>query len=164
MRLAMSFDSQTASSSEMRSLSTMMRISRPACKRERLRHALERIGDLLELFQPLHVRLENVAARTGPRGRDRVGRLHDHRLERRPVDVHMVRRHRHDHGFALAVLAQQIDADLQVRALQLAVDRLAAVVQKGAAHARRARRVPISLAMMPARYATSFEWFSTFWP
>ena len=31
MRRAMSFDSQTASSSEIFSLSTMMRISRPAC-------------------------------------------------------------------------------------------------------------------------------------
>src|SRR6185436_10640809 len=52
---------------------------------ERLRHALERVGDALELFEPLDVGLEDVAARAGPGGGDRVGRLNDHRLERRPV-------------------------------------------------------------------------------
>ena len=33
-------------------------------------------------------------------------------------------------GFALAVLAQEVDAELEVRALHLAVDRLADVVQE----------------------------------
>ena len=36
-------------------------------------------------------------------------------------------------GFALAVLAQEVDAELEVRALHLAVDRLADVVQEGGA-------------------------------
>ena len=66
----------------------------------------------------------------GPRRGNRVGRLHDHRFERRPVDVHVVGRHRHHHRFALAVLAEEVDADLEVRALHLAVDRLADVVQE----------------------------------
>ena len=70
----------------------------------------------------------------GPRGRDRVGGLDDHRLERRPVDVHVVRGHRHHDRLALAVLAQEVDADLQVRALHLAIDRLADVVQERGAH------------------------------
>ena len=66
----------------------------------------------------------------GPRGGDGVGRLHDHRFERRPVDVHVVRGHRHHDRFALAVLAEEVDADLQVRALHLAIDRLADVVHE----------------------------------
>ncbi len=46
-----------------------------------------------------------------------------------------MRRHGHDDGFALTVLAEQVDADLQMRALQLAVDRLAAIVQERPPHA-----------------------------
>ncbi len=71
--------------------------------------------------------------RAGTRRRDRVRRLHDHRLERGPVDVHVMRGHRHHHRLALAVLAQKVDADLQMRAFHLAIDRLADVV-----HERRA--------------------------
>src|SRR5580765_7374315 len=89
-------------------------------QRERLRDALERVGDPFELFQALDVGLEDVAARPRTCRRDRVGRLHDHRLERRPVDVHVVRGHRHHHCFALAVLTEEVDADLQVRAFYLA--------------------------------------------
>src|SRR6188768_2488318 len=43
--------------------------------RERLRHALEGVGDAFELFQTLDVGLEDVAACAGPRRRDGVGRL-----------------------------------------------------------------------------------------
>src|SRR5262245_16559039 len=49
----------------------------PGLQRERLRHALERIGDPLELLEPFDVRLEDVAARAGTRGGDRVRRLDD---------------------------------------------------------------------------------------
>src|SRR4051794_14059829 len=62
----------------------------PGLKGERLRHALERIGDALELFESLDVGLEDVAPGTRPGGGDGVGRLHDHRLERRPVDIHVM--------------------------------------------------------------------------
>src|SRR5262245_5635763 len=58
-------------------------------QRERLRDTLERVGDALELLEPLHVRLQDVAPGAGARGRDGVGRLHDHRFERGPVDVHV---------------------------------------------------------------------------
>src|SRR5207237_6950579 len=97
---------------------------------ERLRDALERIGDVLELLETFHVGLEDVAAGAGTCRGDRVGRLHDHRFERRPVDVHVMRGDRLQHRFALAVLAQEIETELQVRALQIAVDRLADVVQE----------------------------------
>src|SRR5262245_98268 len=99
-------------------------------ERERLRHALERIGDAFELFEALHVRLEDVAARAGARRRNGVGRLHDHRLERRPVDVHVVRGDRLQHGLALAVAPQEVEPELEVRALQIAIDRLADVVEE----------------------------------
>ena len=38
------------------------------------------------------------------------------------------------HRLALAVLAQEVDAELEVRALHLAIDRLADVVQERGAH------------------------------
>ena len=66
--------------------------------------------------------------------RDGVGRLDDHGFERRPVDVHVVRRHGHDDRFALAVLPEEIDAELEMRALHLAIDGLADVVQERRAH------------------------------
>src|SRR5829696_8358122 len=40
-------------------------------QRKRLRDALERVGDAFELFQPLDVGLEDVAARAWPGGGDR---------------------------------------------------------------------------------------------
>ena len=46
----------------------------------------------------------------------------------------MVRGHGHHDFFVLAVFAQEVDAELEVRALHLAVDRLADVVQEGGAH------------------------------
>ena len=130
MRRAMSFESHTVSSSDTVSLSTTMRISRPAWSANALETPCEGVGDALELLEPLHVGLEDVAPRAGARGGDRVGRLDDHRFERRPVDVHVMRRHRLQHRLALAVLAQEVEAELEVRALQVAVDRLADVVQE----------------------------------
>src|SRR5262245_9266551 len=64
-------------------------------KRERLRYALEGVGDPLELLQPFDVRLENVPTGARPGGRDRVGGLNDHRFERGPVDIHVMGRHGH---------------------------------------------------------------------
>src|SRR5258706_5032463 len=77
---------------------------------ERLRDALERIGNAFELFEAFDVRLEDVSPRAGSRGRNRVGGLDDHGLERRPVDVHVMRGHRHHNRLALAVLAQKLDS------------------------------------------------------
>ena len=130
MRRAMSFDSQTVSSSEI-----VLALDHDAdfaagLERERLRDALERVGDAFELLEALDVGLEDVAARAGTRRRDGVGRLDDHRFERRPVDVHVVRGDGLQHRLALAVLAEEVEAELEVRALQVAVDRLADVVQE----------------------------------
>ena len=62
-----------------------------------------------------------------------VGGLDDHRFERGPVDVHVVRRDRQEDRLALAVLAQEVEAELEVRALQVAIDGLADVVEEGRA-------------------------------
>ena len=140
MRRAMSFDSQTASSSLMRSLSTRMRTSRPGLQREGLRDALEGVGNAFELLEALHVGLEDVASGAGTRRRDGVGSLHEHRFERRPVDVHVVRGHGVDDRRALAVLAEHLDAELEVRAVEVAIDGLADVVKEGGAHGDVARR------------------------
>src|SRR5687767_4410362 len=81
--------------------------------------ALERVGDAFEFFQAFDVGLENVAAGAGAGGRDRIGGLDDHRLDRRPVDVHMMRGHRQQHRLGFAVLAQEVEPELQVRALEV---------------------------------------------
>src|SRR3954470_11463401 len=99
-------------------------------EREGLGDPFERIGDAFEFFQAFDVRLENVAPGTRARRRDRVGGLYDHCFERRPVDVHVVRGDRHQDRFAFAVLPQEVKSKLQVRALQIAIDRLANVVQE----------------------------------
>ena len=83
-------------------------------------------------------RLEDVPPRAGPRGGDGVGRLDHHRFERRPVDVHVMRRDRLQHRLALAVLAQDVEPELEVRPLQIAIDRLADVVQERGARGDRA--------------------------
>ena len=111
-----------------------MRISRPACSANDFETPLNESAMPFELLEALDVGLEDVAPRAGARRGNRVGRLHNHRLERRPVDVHVVRGHRHHDRLALAVLAQEVDADLEVRALHLAIDRLADVVQERGAH------------------------------
>src|SRR5258708_25970369 len=52
-------------------------------ERKSFQHAGERVRDALELLEALHVGLENVAACPRTRRRDGVGRLADHRFERR---------------------------------------------------------------------------------
>src|SRR5262245_37915035 len=74
---------------------------------EGLRDTLEGVGDALELLEPLDVGLEDVAARARARRRDGVGGLYDHRLERRPVDVHVVRGDALQDRRALPVLAER---------------------------------------------------------
>ena len=48
-----------------------------------------------------------ISRRAPGRAAEIVGGLDDHRLERGPVDVHVVRRHGHHHRFAFAVLARK---------------------------------------------------------
>src|SRR5215217_1098534 len=86
---------------------------------ERFRHALERVGYSFELLEPLDVGLEDVAPRTRAGGRDCVGRLHDHRFERWPVYVHVVGSDRLQHRLRLAMFLEEIEAELEMRALDV---------------------------------------------
>ena len=58
-----------------------------------------------------------------------------------------------DNGFGFLVLSCDVDTDGDVAALDLVVDGLADIVQQ-----------PSSAAIRPARWETSMEWLSTFWP
>src|SRR5213075_836694 len=100
---------------------------------EDLVHALELGRQLLEVGQPLHVRLEGLAPRAGARAGDRVGSLHDHADRRFVRHVVVVRRDAVDHDRLLAVLGRHLDAELHVRAVVLVGEDFADVVQERAA-------------------------------
>src|SRR3989449_766742 len=89
--------------------------------------------ELLQLGQPLDVRLERLAPRTGARPRDGVRGLDDHADRRLVLDVVVVRRDAVDHDGMLAVLGRHLDAQLYMRAVVLVREHLADVVQQGAA-------------------------------
>lgn len=63
----------------------------------------------------------------------------------------------------LLVLPGQVCAQLHVAALDLVVNGLAQIMQQTGALAI-ATSTPSSAAIRPAIWATSMEWFSTFWP
>ena len=54
-------------------------------------------------------------------------------FQRWPVHIHVVGGDRLEHWFALAALTEEIEAELEVRSLQVAIDRLADVVNEGRA-------------------------------
>ena len=85
---------------------------------------------LLERLEALDVGLEALAARSGPRGRDRVGRDHEHRLDRLRLHLVMVRLDRVHDPVGLAVALRVAGGDERVRALLLVGQSLAEVVQK----------------------------------
>ena len=97
---------------------------------EGLGHAVEALGQRLELFQPLDVVFEKLPPGARPGGRQRVGRLDEDGLDRREIDVAVVGGDGRDHGLVLAVLPAELDAQLGVRPLDLPVDGLADVVQE----------------------------------
>ena len=68
-----------------------------------------------------------------------------------------------DYRIAFLVLSGDINANLDVRAFHFVVHSLADIMEQAARRAI-AGSIPSSLAIIPERKATSFEWFSTFWP
>src|SRR3989454_542209 len=100
--------------------------------REHLFHARELARDLLQLGEPLDVRLERLAARSRPRAGHGVGRLHDHADRRLVGYVVVMRGNAIDDGRVLAVLGGDFHAQLDVRAVVLVGEHLADVVQQGA--------------------------------
>src|SRR6266542_388039 len=95
-----------------------------------LLNSLETVGDVLELLQPLDVGLQDLAARPRPRGRESVGAVDEHRLERARLVVAVVALHRMDDFVRLAELLQDLAAELEVCPFHLAVYRLADVVEE----------------------------------
>src|SRR3954447_1158958 len=102
----------------------------PGLHRVDLVHAGVAGGDLLELPQPRDVVLERLPAGARASARERVGRLHDHRLDRLGLDLVVVGLHRVRDRLGLAVAARELAADQGVRALDFVGDRLADVVQQ----------------------------------
>src|SRR5436309_209922 len=101
--------------------------------RKHLLHALELRRQRFELGQPLHVRLERLTPRAGPRAGDGIRRLHDHADGRLVGDVVVMGRDAIDHDRVLAVLGGHFDAELYVRAVVLVRQHLADVMQQRAA-------------------------------
>ena len=134
MRRAMSFDSQTVSSSDTRSLSTTMRISRPAWSAKAFETPsnesamLSSFSSRLTYDSRMSRRAPGRAAEMASAAWTIIASSDGQSMSMWCAATAM------QHRLALAVLAQEIEAELEMRALQVAVDRLADVVQE-----RRAR-------------------------
>ena len=91
----------------------------------------------------------------GPRRGDRVGGLDDHRLERRPVDVHVVRGHRHARTGSLSPCLRR--KSMPSSRCVPCISRSIALPMscRNAARTATCASRPTSRAMMPARHATS---------
>src|SRR5204863_2702850 len=96
--------------------------------------------DLLELPEPFHVLLEGVSARARARARERVGDLHDHRLDGARLDLVVMSLDRVGDGLRLAVALCDSSPDLGVRSLDLVAHGLADVVKKRPSAGRLHRR------------------------
>src|SRR5260221_424739 len=97
------------------------------------KHALDTAvarRNTLESLEALHVGLEGFAPRAGPRSRDGVGSLHEHRHLALVRHVIVVGRDAIHHERVLTVLRGHLDAELHMRALVLVREHLADVVQQ----------------------------------
>src|SRR5215203_4902225 len=95
-------------------------------------HSLIARRDALEPLESLHVRLERLAPRAGPRPRDRVRCLHEHRHLALVRHVVVMGRDAVHHERMLAVLRRHLHPELDVRSLMLVRQHLAHVVQQRA--------------------------------
>src|SRR2546426_712393 len=98
---------------------------------ERPLHALEAVGDRLEVLQPLDVRVHRLAAGTRPRRADGVRNLHDRRLQAGVLDLLVMRRNAvHDLRREVVALGD-LPTDGGMRTFDLVVDGLADVMEIG---------------------------------
>src|SRR5215213_3454894 len=95
-------------------------------------HSLVARGDALEPLEPLHVRLERLAARAWTGAGDRVGRLHQHGHLALVGHVVVVGRDAVHYEWMLPVLRRHLHPELDVRALVFVRQHLAHVVQQRA--------------------------------
>ena len=96
-------------------------------------NALKTVGDVLELFKPLDVGLDILAARARSRGRNRVGCGDQHRDDAGRLHVAVVGFDRVDHDLVLAVFSGQLRADGHMGALGLVVNGFADVMEQSRA-------------------------------
>jgi len=102
------FREHIASSSEIFSLSTMIRIrGRPAGRTTRT--PLNESAHPFELLETFHVRFEDVSPRAWTRRRNRIRAPGPIMASSEASDFHVMRGHRHDYGLVSAVLAQVVD-------------------------------------------------------
>src|SRR5439155_9881350 len=99
---------------------------------ERALDAGEAVGDGLEVLEPLDVRVHRLAAGAGPRRADRIGDLHDRRLDAGVFDFLVVGGDAVDHLERQVVALGDPRPDRGVRTLHLVVDGLADVVEQPA--------------------------------
>src|SRR5512143_2003153 len=126
----------------------------PRLNRVHLLDAREFRGDLLDRRQPLDVGLEGLAARSGPRARDGIGRLDDDADRGVVGHVVVMRRDAVDDHRMLAVLRRDLHAQLHVRAVVLVCEHLADVVQQSAPF--RERDIELELGRHDARHPRHF--------
>src|SRR5207302_2412251 len=105
----------------------------PGLDGEALRYALHLVRDRLQPLQAVYVVLEDLTPRAGARRRQRVGRVHQDRLDRGRIVVTVVALHGVDDLALLAVLVEHLPSELEMRPFHLAVDGLADIVQQPAA-------------------------------
>ena len=107
--------------------------SSAALNRIALVHAVEAVRNLFQLLQPLDVVLNALAAGAGPRGGNRVRRLHQHRFHGLGFNVVVVRHDAVNNVVVLVVFPGQLGAQGHVRAFALVVNGLADVMQQSGA-------------------------------
>src|SRR4029079_8795474 len=104
----------------------------PRLDGEDLLNALVARRDLLEALETLHVRLERLAARAGPRAGNGVGGLNEHRDFALVRDVVVVRGDAVHDERVLAVFGRDLHAELYLLALVFMREDLAPVVYQRA--------------------------------
>ena len=140
-----------------------MRTSRPACTAKAVSTPLEAAAQLFQVFQPLDVAFQVLAAGARAGGADGVGGHHDEGQRGLGLHVAVVGLNGMDDGRVLFVLAGDLHADLDVAALDLVVQGLADVVQK--ARAPGLGHIHAHLGGQQAGEVGHFQGVvSTFWP
>ena len=97
---------------------------------ERTLNALKRGGDAFELFKALDVVLNILASCTGAGSRNCVGGLNEAGDKRLCLNVSVVSLNGVDNALALAVFFRGLNAQLNMLAVHLVVERLADIVEK----------------------------------
>jgi len=108
----------------------MTRMLPPCLHRVDLAHAVLALGDLLEVAQARDIALQRLPPCPGAGSGQRVGGLHDHRLDGARLDLVVVGFDRVRHRLWLLEAAGEAGANLGVGAVHLVAHRLADVVQQ----------------------------------